>query len=288
MARTAALTLALLGAACRSIPPAAHAPRAMFPDARSPRRPLVAAALLLALACDGASGDAATSSLPLPIQHARPIAQVAPEAFVASAEQLGSRLRRLGSKSPGVPRVLFLGDSFTSGFGLLGGEPPWPELLARELTEEQVSIEVVNAGLVGDTSLGGRRRLPDLAHLQPDVLVIELGGNDCLAGLSIAGVRENLREIVVAGRAMGARVLLSGLSLPPAMLATQRGRDFVAVYPELAAELDVALVPDLLEDVVDGPRFLQADGLHPNAEGHAVMARNALAPLRALLAATDP
>jgi acyl-CoA thioesterase I len=234
----------------------------------------------LAAACGDDTADSSDAGLGPPGATA---ALADPVRFVGSAKMLAERLARLGPPTPGVPRVVFLGDSLTYGFGLLRGELPWPELAARELAAEDIALEPVNAGLAGDTTAGGLRRLPALASLQPDVLVIELGGNDWLAGVPLETVRHNLRQIVEGARAMGARVLLVGLELPWPLAGARHGADFQEIFPALADELAVPLVPDLLDDVLGHANLLQADGLHPTAGGHAVLAENALDGLREVL-----
>jgi acyl-CoA thioesterase-1 len=193
-------------------------------------------------------------------------------------------LARLPSKVEGVPRVLFVGDSIAAGFGLAEGEPSYPSILAKRLAaEDGVVIEVLNGGINGFNTHGGRV-LADLGSLQPDIVVIELGGNDFLMGLPIEGARQNLSEMVAAARAMGARVLLVGVRLPDSMLKSERGRAFDALYTGLAGELSVPLVPDMFLDALGVERFMQRDGIHPTAEGQKVVADNVLPGLRAVLA----
>jgi acyl-CoA thioesterase-1 len=201
---------------------------------------------------------------------------------------LDSRIEHLPPKTPGVPRVLFFGDSLTCGFGLADDEQPFPALVAQRLADEGIVIEPVNAGIPGDTTLGGRQRIGPLVLLHPDLVVIELGGNDFMLGLPLDTIAANLRALVKAGRDMGAPVVLVGLHLPPGLGSTDRGQAFEALYPALAAELSVPLVPDLLDDVLGQPRFMQTDGIHPTAEGHKVLADNVLPVLRAAVADLAP
>jgi acyl-CoA thioesterase-1 len=195
----------------------------------------------------------------------------------------GRNLARLPAKVPGVPRVLFLGDSVAAGFGLSAGEQPYPAVLAERLAREDgVAIEVLNGGVFGFSTSGGLV-LSDLGSLQPDIVVVELGGNDFLMGAPAERTQQNLREMVEAGRAMGARVLLVGVRLPDFLLDTERGRAFDALYPALASELSVPLVPDMFEDALGVPRFMRPDLIHPTAEGQKVVADNVLPQLRELV-----
>jgi acyl-CoA thioesterase-1 len=181
------------------------------------------------------------------------------------------------------PLVVFLGDSLTAGFGL-GEEQAYPALAGAALAAEGRPVRVVNAGVSGDTSAGGLARLDWVLRLAPDAVVVELGPNDGLRGLALDATEANLREIVERSRAAGARVLLAGMLIPPNYGPDYAGR-FAAIYPRLAAELDVPLVPFLLEGVGGEPDLNLADGIHPNAAGHRRLAENVLPHLRPLVAA---
>ncbi|HEX5011181.1 MAG TPA: arylesterase [Planctomycetota bacterium] len=195
----------------------------------------------------------------------------------------GHNFAKLPAKVPGVPRVLFIGDSIAAGFGLPPDAPPYPSILAQRLAaEDGIAIEVLNGGVFGFSTSGGLV-LKDLGSLRPDVVVIELGGNDFLQGQDLERTRQNLRDMVASARGMGARVLLVGVRLPDFLLRTDRGSDFDRLYPALAAELDVPLVPDMFEDALGNPRFMQSDDIHPTAEGQEVVAENVLPQLRSVV-----
>lgn len=190
------------------------------------------------------------------------------------------------SGAPGAPRgsgpvVIFLGDSLTAGLGL-GEEQAFPARIAERLREAGTPIRLVNAGVSGDTSAGGLRRLPWLLRQHPDVLVVGLGANDGLRGLPLAGVEANLREIVRLAREAGARVLLLGMRIPPNYGGDYAG-GFAALYERVAQDLDVPLVPFLLEGVGGDPDLNLPDGIHPNPEGHDRVAGNVVPYLSEVL-----
>jgi acyl-CoA thioesterase-1 len=172
-----------------------------------------------------------------------------------------------------APRVVFLGDSLTAGLGLDEDEA-YPALLERELRKEGLPVQVINAGVSGDTTAGGLSRLGWLLGQHPDVLVVGLGANDGMRALPVAETEKNLREIVRRAKAAGARVLLLGMRIPPNY--GPYADDFAALYPRLAKELDVPLVPFLLEGVGGVRDLNQADGIHPTAEGQEIVAKNVL------------
>lgn len=163
------------------------------------------------------------------------------------------------------PLVVFLGDSLTAGYGL-GGEQAYPALVEKRLEEQGVPLKALNAGVSGDTTAGGLARLDWLLSQKPDVVVVGLGGNDGLRGLPLEQAERNLREIVRRSRAAGARVLLLGMQIPP-NYGPEYARGFADMYPRIAKEMEVPLVPFLLEGVGGVADLNQADGIHPTAEG---------------------
>jgi len=182
---------------------------------------------------------------------------------------------------PAAPLVVFLGDSLTAGLGLDENQA-YPALLGQQLNQEGKAVRVVNAGVSGDTTAGGLSRLNWLLGQHPDVLVVGLGANDGLRGLPLTAIELNLREIVRRSQGAGARVLLLGMRIPPnyGPYADQ----LAAIYPKLAKELNVPLVPFLL-DKVGGIRSLnQEDGIHPTAKGQEMVAKNVLPYLEKVLA----
>lgn len=166
--------------------------------------------------------------------------------------------------------VVFLGDSLTAGYGL-AAEEAFPSRVEAELLEEGFDVRVVNAGVSGDTSAGGLARLDWLLSQEPEVVVVGLGGNDGLRGLPLDATEENLRSIVRRSREAGARVVLLGMKIPPNYGLDYAGR-FERMYREVADDLDVPLVPFLLEGVAARPGLNLPDRIHPNARGHEIIA----------------
>jgi len=192
----------------------------------------------------------------------------------------------VASAASATPRadhvVVALGDSLTAGLGV-GVEEAYPALLEARLRREGFDYRVVNAGVSGDTSAGGLRRLDWALKLKPQVLIVALGANDGLRGQPPAALRANLTQIVERARAAGARVLLAGMRVPP-NYGDEYARAFAAVYASVARATGVPLAPFLLDGVAGDPRLNQADGIHPTAEGQRVIAEHLWPHLRPLLA----
>jgi acyl-CoA thioesterase-1 len=187
---------------------------------------------------------------------------------------------------PGSPKVAFLGDSITAGLHL-SADLAFPAVLQREFAAAGMPFELINAGISGDTSSGGERRVDFLLQSKPDIVVVELGGNDGLRGQPVEVVDANLRSIVYKCRAKYAKVLLLGVQLP-----TSLGSDYVtqfeALYPRLATQLSVSFVPNFMEGVGGDPAMNLPDGLHPTAKGHERLAHNITAGLREVLEELGP
>jgi acyl-CoA thioesterase-1 len=181
------------------------------------------------------------------------------------------------------PRVAFLGDSLTAGLGV-DADQAFPAVVARQLAAEGLAVRLVNAGVSGDTTAGGVSRLDWILRQVPDVLVLGLGGNDGLRGLDLAQTEANLRQIITRAKAAGAEVLLLGMRMPPSH-GPEYAKGFGELYPRLARELSVPLVPFLLEGVGGDPERNQADGIHPDVEGHKLLAKNVLPALRPIVQA---
>ena len=164
------------------------------------------------------------------------------------------------------PRVVFLGDSLSAGYGLAEADA-FPAVAQALLRDSGTVIEVVNAGVSGDTSAGGLARLDWVLGQKADVLVVELGGNDALRGQSIEHTESNLRQIVRRARETGARVLLLGMDIPT-NYGPDYGTAFAEMYVRVAGEEGATLVPGFVREVGADPALMQPDGLHPTAGGH--------------------
>lgn len=174
------------------------------------------------------------------------------------------------ARAAGPVRLLIVGDSLSAEYGLKRGTG-WVALLEARLKEAAVAAEVVNASISGETTSGGRARLDALLRRHaPTHVVIELGANDALRGLPLAETRANLVEMCKRCEAAGARTLLIGMQVPPNYGATY-GKEFAAVFGQVAAAQKTALVPFMLAGIADdatAQRWFQADRIHPNELAH--------------------
>lgn len=185
--------------------------------------------------------------------------------------------------SPGnAPRVVFLGDSLTAGYGLAKDESV-PSLIQQRLRDNGYPHEVVNAGVSGDTSAGGLSRLDWSLDGDVEILVVELGGNDGLRGLPVAGLKQNLAEIITRAQARGVAIVLTGMEAPP-NFGPAYTSEFREVYRQLAREHAVTFVPFYLDGVAGMPNLNIADGIHPNAEGSRIIEKTMWSVLEPLIA----
>lgn len=167
------------------------------------------------------------------------------------------------------PTLVAFGDSLTAGLGV----PPadaYPARLERRLREEGFPYRVVNAGVSGDTTAGGLRRVDWVLKTQPRIVILALGANDGLRGLPPERTRDNLAQIIERLQAAGATVVLAGMRVPP-NYGDRYANAFAALYPDLALRYDLVLIPFLLDGVAANPALNQGDGIHPNAEGYRVI-----------------
>jgi len=177
--------------------------------------------------------------------------------------------------------VVALGDSLTAGLGVAADEA-FPARLQARLRAEGYDYRVVNAGVSGDTTAGGLRRVDWALRANPEVVIVALGANDGLRGQSPQAIRANLEEIVARFQAAGARVLLVGMRLPP-NYGAEYTKEFEAVFPAVARRAKITLMPFLLDGVAADSRLNQADGIHPTAVGQQMIADRLWPYLRPLL-----
>ena len=181
-----------------------------------------------------------------------------------------------------APVILVFGDSISAGYGL-PLEQGWVELLRTRLKAQGYGYQVVNASVSGETTAGGLARLPralDLHH--PSIVILELGGNDGLRGLPVAQMRTNLTQMISLSAAAGAKVLLLGMRMPP-NYGPEYTKQFAMVFSDLASEKKISSVPFLLTDIALSPALLQADDIHPNAQGQPILLDNVWPTLKPLL-----
>lgn len=181
-----------------------------------------------------------------------------------------------------APMVLVLGDSLSAEYGIKRGSG-WVQLLSERLEQQKFRWQVVNASVSGETSSGGRSRLPALLQQhRPRIVIIELGANDGLRGLSLDATRQNLRTMIQAAQQSGARVLLVGMQLPP-NFGISYTRDFADLFRQLAKERKTALVPFLLEGIAADLSYFQDDRIHPNEKAQVRLLDNVWGGLLPLL-----
>ena len=170
--------------------------------------------------------------------------------------------------------ILFFGDSLTAGYGL-STEEAFPSLIEKELNSNSKKVIVTNAGLSGETSAGGLARIDWVLRQPVDIFVLELGANDGLRGLPLDQTRKNLQAIInkVKAKNPNVSIVLAGMMVPPNM-GKQYSDEFKNIYPDLATKNHATLIPFLLTGVGGNEKLNQADGIHPNAEGHRIVAKN--------------
>lgn len=189
---------------------------------------------------------------------------------------------QMPATSSGKPKIIAFGDSLTAGFGLTEKES-YPYLLQAKLRAGGYDYEVINAGVSGDTSLGGLERIDwVLEQENVEILILELGANDLLRGLSPEKMKKNLAQIIEKTQAKNVKILLCGMLAPPSVGAKYQ-KDFSDAFPDLAHEYKTAYMPFILEGIALDKKLNQADGIHPNAEGAKIMTENVYQKLKPML-----
>jgi acyl-CoA thioesterase-1 len=170
--------------------------------------------------------------------------------------------------------ILFLGDSITAGYGLDVSQA-YPELIQKKIDSSGWNFKTVNAGQSGDTTAGGLSRLDWLLKNKIDVLVLELGANDGLRGVPVPQIKKNLQAIIDRTKAQypGVKIIIAGMKVPP-NFGGEYGRQFEAIFPELAKKNDATLIPFVLQGVGGVRELNLADGIHPTARGQQIVAEN--------------
>ncbi|WP_457651944.1 arylesterase [Rhodocaloribacter sp.] len=214
-------------------------------------------------------------------------ARPAPDADAADSVSAAPGEAPDEAPAPERRTILFLGNSLTAGLGL-DPEQAFPALIRQKIDSLGWPFEVVNAGLSGETTAGGLRRIDWLLRRPVDVLVLALGGNDGLRGIPPEVTKTNLEAIIDKARARypDVRIILAGMQAPPNLGEAFTG-PFRSLFPEVARERDVALIPFLLEGVGGVPELNQPDGIHPTAEGHRIVAETVWQTLRPILEAMN-
>jgi len=212
----------------------------------------------------------------------RPVASPEPSPAAPSTNAGGVRIQ---PESQRIPRIVFLGDSLTAGYGL-DLEQSVPSLVQKQLDAQGYKYEVVNAGVSGDTSAGGLRRLEWSLDGDVRILVIELGANDGLRGLPVADMKHNLKTIITKARDRKIAVLLTGMEAPPNYGAAYTA-DFRRVFRDVAGEERVSFMPFYLNGVAGIPSLNIADGMHPNPAGARIVEANLWRALEPMLDKQD-
>jgi acyl-CoA thioesterase I len=205
-----------------------------------------------------------------------------PEGLIARAHATD---RAVSAAAPSIAdhaRIVAFGDSLTAGLGVAGQES-YPAQLQRRLDEAGLHYRVINAGVSGDTTAGGLRRVAWILKSKPEMVILELGGNDGLRGLSLQETKANLERIIQQFQKASVTVVLAGMKLPPNYGAEYTSA-FEAIYPTLAKQYRLALIPFFLEGVAGSVSLNQADGIHPTGEGYRIIADTVFQTVQPLLA----
>ncbi|EJL94584.1 lysophospholipase L1-like esterase [Herbaspirillum sp. CF444] len=199
------------------------------------------------------------------------------------AALLAMPLLMLAASAYSAPKTLLvLGDSLSAEYGLTRGSG-WVALLDKRLQQEKIVTAIVNASISGETTIGGKTRLPALLSKHaPDIVIIELGANDALRGLQLSATQSNLQALIDMSKQAKAKVLLVGMQIPPNYGADYAGK-FAQLFPAAARQNKTALVPFFMKDIADKPAMFQADRMHPNEQAQSNLLDNVWPYLKPLL-----
>ena len=190
-------------------------------------------------------------------------------------ELTNTETKNASEESNADKTILFFGDSLTAGFGLDDVNNAYPAVIQSKLDSLQLNYTVINSGVSGETTAGGRSRLDWVLSQKADIFVLELGANDGLRGIPLSETRENLQAMIDGVREKNpeTKIILAGMQIPPNMGETYT-TEFKTIFPEIAEKNNIALIPFLLKDVGGIPELNQEDGIHPTVEGHKILAKN--------------
>jgi acyl-CoA thioesterase-1 len=181
----------------------------------------------------------------------------------------------------GTTKILVMGDSLSAGYGI-DIQKGWVNLLEKEITDKH-AVQIINASVSGETSSGGNSRLPALlAEHEPDIVILELGGNDGLRGQPLKLLEKNLQAMIDASKKIEAKVLLAGMQIPP-NYGARYSNQFKELYPKLATQNQLGLIHFLLEGIGGNETLIQRDGIHPTAEAQPIIVKNVLPELEKIL-----
>ncbi len=186
------------------------------------------------------------------------------------------------AQTPIKQTLVILGDSLSAGHGLQQGQN-WTDILQQYLQQNNKNIRLLNASISGDTTANGIKRLSNLPQkIQPHWLLIELGANDGLRGFSIKQIKRNLQILIETGQKMDAQVILMAIKIPP-NYGPKYTQAFMQIYPQLAEQYSLPLIPFLLDGIALKAQLMQADGLHPNKDAQAIISHNVWQALAAVI-----
>ena len=211
----------------------------------------------------------------------------APLGLVLVAASIPLTVHAANTPETAKPVIVVLGDSISAEYGL-PRDTGWVALMRQRLASERIDYSVANASISGDTTSGGRARMPELMQrLKPDIVIVELGANDALRGVPLATTEDNLRTIIEQAQQGHAKVVLIGMYVPP-NYGPDYTQKFHGLYGQLSQEFHVQLVPFLLAGIADKPDMFQADQMHPNQQAQPVLLDNVWPTLKPLLHSTSP
>lgn len=181
-------------------------------------------------------------------------------------------------------KIVFFGDSLTAGYGLDDVNDAFPGIIQNKIDSLALNYTIINSGVSGETSAGGKNRIDWVLNTKPTVFVLELGANDGLRGVPLSETRSNLQYIITAVQTKypETKIVLAGMQIPPNM-GQEYTNEFKNIFPNLAEKNKVALIPFLLENVGGVPNLNQSDGIHPTKKGHKILAKNVWEVLKPML-----